>query len=107
MQNENTKPTEGALRVWHCPQICAGEIPIFTRPVASIAAGKELIDTLAEYDLFQFNNRIKPDYSNTSGLEVFFDGEWTEWDDPEYGDDITEIDMARAIELDRAAEEQE
>lgn len=48
---------------------------------------------LANYDIFQFENHIKPDYWNVSGLEVYeaaaFDGEpgWCEWYDEETGDD--------------------
>lgn len=45
---------------------------------------------LAIYDAFEFENNIKPDYSNTNGLEIFEDNEWTEYYDNE-GDDINEI----------------
>ena len=45
------------------------------------------MDILADYDDFQFKNRIKPDYSNAQVLEIFEGGEWLSWagddtDDP-------------------------
>ena len=69
------------LRVWWCPQIGA-EIPLFTVDVATVRQGVAIMDALADYDLYQFNNKIKPDYSNTGGLEVLeSSGEWEEWYD--------------------------
>ena len=45
--------------------------------------------TLANYDLFQFENNIKPDYCNAGGLEEFNGKDWLEWED-EDGDNIDE-----------------
>lgn len=73
----------GDLRVWWIPQVPG---KAFRAPVADIAQAKFLITALAAYDLFQFKNRIKPDYANTGGLEVFEDGEWSEWRDPDDND---------------------
>ena len=33
--------------------------------------GKKVLDMLAAYDAFQLQNRIKPDYSNVGGLQVY------------------------------------
>lgn len=63
-------PRIGDLRVWHIPQIPGN--PFFV-PVDSIEEGEMIIDVLAEYDLFQYENRIKPDYANMSGLERYED----------------------------------
>jgi len=48
----------------------------------------------ADYDLFQFKNKIKPDYCNAGGLNIYesdSDGEgkpgWTSWSDEETGED--------------------
>jgi len=80
---------ESALRVWWIPQV--GMDTQFHISVTSIEEAKLILRTLADYDLFQFENRVKPDYCNTGGLEVFEDGEWCEWSDPETGDDIDEL----------------
>ena len=45
-----------------------------------------LVDkTLAEYDQFQYDNNIKPDYSNAGGIEQFdpVDQVWEEVDEDE------------------------
>lgn len=93
----------GDLRVWWIPQV-PGE-PFYV-PVKNINEAKLLLKTLANYDLFQFKNKIKPDYCNAGGLEVFEDvsdtpahfistiekitGEWCEWSN-EDGDSIDDV----------------
>lgn len=73
------------LRVWWIPQV---PMPPFRVDVANIREAKLLLDTLAKYDEFQFENNIKPDYSNTGGLEVLLDGQWEDW----YNEDGNSID---------------
>lgn len=85
-------PNNGDLSVWWIPQI---PMKPFYVPVKNIDEAKLILNTLADYDLFQFNNRIKPDYSNTGGLEIYeYDYEtsddWHEWED-EDGYTIDEI----------------
>lgn len=77
-------PKTGALRVWHIPQVPGKPFHV---DVATLREGALLLRALADYDLFQFKNRIKPDYCNAQGLEVFEDGEWSDWYNEE-GDDI-------------------
>lgn len=80
----DTPPSAGSLRVWWIPQI---PMKPFTVSVESVAEARKLLDVLAAYDAFQFENRIKPDYCNAGGLSVFEDGEWLDWTD-EWGDDV-------------------
>lgn len=100
------QPVVGDLRVWHCPQIPCTP---FHRPVRSLVEAKNLIEALADYDLFQLQNNIKPDYCNASGLERYEadagEGEpgWCEWYDDETGDEIDDASLARLMELDAAA----
>ena len=75
-------PTLGDLRVWHIPQI-PGEP--FHVPVTSVDEGEKVMDILAAYDLFQYENRIKPDYANASGLERY--------EDDDEGQDWFEVDV--------------
>jgi hypothetical protein len=58
--------------------------------VSSPKEAVKVISVLADYDLFQYNNNVKPDYANVSGLEVFEDGDWCEWYDEKTGSDIRE-----------------
>jgi hypothetical protein len=62
----------------------------FYVPVKSTDEAKLILETLANYDIFQFENNVKPDYSNTGGLEVLVDGEWEEWEN-EDGEGIDDI----------------
>jgi len=79
----------GDLRVWHIPQIPGKPFHV---DVATPGEAKKVLSILANYDIFQFKNRIKPDYCNAAGLEVFEDDEWTEWQDSE-GEDIDSSTM--------------
>lgn len=81
------------LRVWHIPQVgCKATLHV---PVETIEEGKKVMDILACYDLFQLENRIKPDYCNVSGLQIFNEEEqeWENWTletDDNYFDNVDE-----------------
>jgi len=83
-------PKEGQLRVWHIPQL---PMEPFHFHVNTVEEAKLLLDALGQYDLFQWQHDIKPDYSNANGLEMYdSDPElgWGEWYD-EHGRDIGEL----------------
>ncbi|MCP5014403.1 MAG: hypothetical protein GY938_03865 [Ketobacter sp.] len=82
----NEKYNEGDLRVWHIPQIPGN---LFIVDVATPEEAHKIINMLADYDAFQYENRIKPDYSNASGLDVLEDGDWFTWYDTD-GFDLRE-----------------
>jgi len=72
------------LRVWHIPQVPGNPFHV---KVKSPEQAIDIMNILADYDLCQLENKIKPDYSSLQGLEIFEDGEWIEW----YSDDGDEI----------------
>lgn len=85
--------TIGQLQVWWIPQLGIDER--FTVNVDSVEQGALLLHSLARYDLFQFENKVKPDYCNLGGLSVWvglddedadFDG-WEDWCDDDTGCD--------------------
>lgn len=59
---------EGSLRVWHVPQI---PMKAFTWEVGSIREGVNLCELLDQYDLFQYENDVKPDYANVNGIQRY------------------------------------
>ncbi|MEE8308397.1 MAG: hypothetical protein V3R81_14105 [Gammaproteobacteria bacterium] len=71
---------EGDLRVWWIPQVPMEPFEVL---VSSIAEGRKIIDVLADYDIFQFEKNVKPDYCNTGGLARWECGEWCDVDDDE------------------------
>lgn len=84
------------LRVWWIPQVPGKS---FCVEVSSVEEGVKLMGTLAAYDIFQYENSIKPDYSNAGGLEVFDpeettddpNGSWVDWHDQETGEDDPQV----------------
>lgn len=86
--------SELKLRVWWIPQVPGKP---FRVDVSSPAEARKILDVLAHYDLFQLEQRIKPDFCNAGGLEAFDqtgDGEWCDWFDPETDDDIDSFDFS-------------
>ncbi|WP_144498173.1 hypothetical protein [Bacillus pumilus] len=78
------------LRVAHIPQV---PMKAFHVEVKNLEEAKLIYDTLGSYDLFQFENNIKPDYANATFIEEFDEeeNEWVSWFDDETGiDDINE-----------------
>ena len=83
------------LRVWWIPQVPGSP---FYADVTSVQEGVLLMNTLARYDMFQYENNIKPDYANAGGLQEFDTedktdgplGSWNDWffeEGAEYFDD--------------------
>lgn len=82
---------ETKLRIWWMPQI--GTNCTFYIPVKSVEEAKKFLDVLAAYDQFQYQNRIKPDFFNTGGLQMWDEEEkdWVDWSDSEgIYDDVDE-----------------
>jgi hypothetical protein len=81
---------QGELRVWWIPQV---PMKAFYVRVKSVKEAIFLMDVLADYDIFQFENKIKPDYSNVGGLQQYeYDSsEWLEY----YDDDGRDIDQIK------------
>jgi len=82
---------EGQLRVWHIPQVPMYAFHIY---VSSVKEAKLVLEALAIYDLFQLQYKIKPDYSNAQGLEIWDGKEWIEWEDEE-GNNIDDTELGK------------
>lgn len=72
------KNVKGNFRVWHIPQV--GADAIFRLHCNSLEEAYRIQSILAVYDIFEYHNRIKPDFSNASGIEIY-DEEEQEWCD--------------------------
>ena len=69
-------PKDGDLQVWWIPQV---PMKAFTVNVKNPDEAILILNTLAYYDIFQYENNVKGDYSNVGGLNVYEDGEWVTW----------------------------
>jgi Superinfection exclusion gene product 17 len=91
----NYKPTDlkvGDLVVWYIPQV---PMKCFHVKVDSWDQASEVQDLLACYDQFQHDHNIKPDYCNTSGIQIYggqkyLDEYRDEVDQSEWSDDISD-----------------
>jgi len=89
------KAQNGQLKVWWIPQVPMNP---YEKYVNNLHEARLLLDVLAEYDMFQLKNNIKPDYSNAGGLVIWDEGldadedgnKWTDWSDSETGMDFDE-----------------
>ncbi len=77
-------PKAGDLKVWWIPQV---PMDAFEVPVKSVSEAAKILVVLADYDRFQFENNVKPDYCNTGGLLIYRDGDWEDWEDEETFED--------------------
>lgn len=68
-------------RVWHNCQV--GRVNRFFVKVKSVEEAWLVLNTLWNYDIFQYNNKVKGDYASASGLEYFdeYENDWFEWYD--------------------------
>ena len=89
MTDPKPTPARGSLRVWHIPQV---PMKPFRIDVIDVRQAADVLHTLWNYDRFQYENRIKPDYSSASGLEVYDPEDpegWGEWHS-DHGQDLIE-----------------
>ncbi|WIW70926.1 hypothetical protein [Anaerosinus gibii] len=77
------------LRVCHVPPTACNP---FIIDVANLKEAKKIMDTLAEYDKFQYENNLPQNSSSTSTLEEYSECEkkWIDWCDEESGIDHIE-----------------
>lgn len=88
-------PQDGDLRVWWVPQV---PMTAFEVDVPDLKTASIILDTLAHYDAFQFEHKVKGDYCNTGGLQQY-DGEAGEWWDWECSLTCDSFDEVRANPL--------
>ena len=94
------------LRVWHIPQVLGKPFYVYTD---DIREAKKIMDILASYDLFQFENRIKSDFTNMNGVQMWDDAEqrWVAWDietEDDYFDDVDKY-LSEDEELNKFSDE--
>ena len=82
------------LRVWHCPQV---PMKPFFVTVDSLEEAIKVLDILTDYDLFQYENKVKPDYCSAQGLEEY-DPVPEEWYERYSEDNVNTIEYKDKLE---------
>ncbi len=79
------------LKVWWIPQVPGKPFEV---PVPDAVTGAYLVKALADYDAFQFEQNIKPDYCNAGGLMMRDGDDWEDWesDEIDYLDDLIALE---------------
>jgi hypothetical protein len=65
------------FKVWHIPQV---PMKAFEFETEDLKTAVVVMEQLAFYDLFQFENKAKGDYSNASGISEWIEEEQEWWD---------------------------
>lgn len=99
------------LRIYWVPQV---PMKPFIRDVKTLREAKTILKTLAFYDLFCYENRVRGDYCNAGGLQEFDphndadspEGSWCDWYSEE-GFELDELseEQIDAIDAERKEEE--
>lgn len=86
----NEYPTEGDLRVWYIPQVPSEsyEVDIPRRDGTSESAYLEqaafVLSAIIGLSIWEFDHRVKPDYSDAAGIARFDGEDWEDVDPDEY-----------------------
>lgn len=84
-QATEVAPTVGDLQVWWIPQV---PMPAFHVRVPDLKTAALLVEVLGDYDAFQLEHNVKPDYCNAGGVQRYEDDgeggfDWFDVDDEE------------------------
>lgn len=89
--NLTDDPREGDFRVWYIPQV---PMAAFTVDVSDYATGRELLEVLGRFSLYEYIHRVKGDYADAGGI--------SRWESDGYGGfdwcDVDEDEMAQELE---------
>lgn len=80
----------GDLRVWYIPQVPMKpyEVDVPRRSSTNDSTYLEqaafVLEAIVGLSIFEFENRVKPDYSDAVGISCFDGEEWEDLDDEEW-----------------------
>lgn len=71
-------------QVWYIPQV---PMPAFERVYDDLETAKTVLNAIIDFSIFEFENRVKPDYADAAGIAVWEDGDWCDIEEQEWRDD--------------------
>lgn len=69
------------FKIWYIPQL---PMPAFEREYDDFQTAKAVINAIIGLSIFEFENRVKPDYADMAGISQWEDGEWCDVEDEEW-----------------------
>jgi len=78
-----------AYKVWYIPQV---PMAAFEVEVPDVPSARMVLDALSAFSLFEFENRVKPDYSDAGGIAILDHGEWRDLE--EYDEEFCDVCFA-------------
>jgi len=72
------------FKAWYIPQV---PMQAFEREFSDLATAKVVLNAIIDFSIFEFKNRVKPDYSDAAGIAVWDGEDWEDLDDSEWSDD--------------------
>lgn len=76
--------SEGDLKIWYIPQVPMKpyEVDVVRRQGSTDEAylenARAILEAIVGLSIFEFDNLIKPDYSDAAGISRLEDGEWND-----------------------------
>lgn len=67
------------FKIWYIPQV---PMPAFEREYGDFETAKEVLNAIINFSIFEFDNNVKPDYSDVAGISFWEEAE-QDWEDVE------------------------
>lgn len=71
------------FKVWYIPQI---PMTAFEREYDDFDTAKAVLNAVINFSIFEFENRVKPDYADMAGMERWEDGDWEEVEEDQWNE---------------------
>lgn len=68
------------FKVWYIPQV---PMKAWEVEVQSLDTARLVLECVVQFSNFEFENKVKPDYSDVGGICEWVDGEWEDVDEME------------------------
>ena len=67
------------FKIFYIPQV---PMPAFEREYEDFETAKEVLNAIINFSIFEFDNNVKPDYSDVAGISFWEEAE-QDWEDVE------------------------
>ena len=65
------------FKIWYIPQV---PMPAFEREYEDFETAKTVLNAIINFSIFEYDNNVKPDYSDVAGISFWEEAE-QDWED--------------------------